>query len=339
MPTPDIRSHDHESKLLRGNPMGDDHVRRLPVYVPPGYDEDRAEPYPVVYLLAGWSGRGARYFEDGGAFSVSLPERFDRMIAAGEMRPFVAAFPDCTTKLGASQYVNSAANGPYMDYLCDELVPFVESLFNVRRDAAYRGLLGHSSGGFGALVTAMLRPDAFRAICSSAGDGWYEHLYVEPIPKIVRAVQKKGGVVPFIEAYLASPNPFGLLPSDDGIAMMSLGMCNCYAPNLDVPVLKGDLYFDLDTGELVPEVWAKFLAWDPVLMVERHLDALRSMRWIHLEAGTEDEYGLHLAHRQLARRMRDGGLAPVVDEYPGKHGGHHYRFADRIRRLLDALYT
>lgn len=338
MATPDIRTLEHTSQLLAGNLMGDPHVRRLPVYAPPGYDENRAEPYPVLYLLAGWSSRGARYFEDGGAFGESLPERFDRMIGDGTARPFVAVFPDCTTRLGASQYIDSAANGPYMRYLCDELVPFVERHFHVARDARYRGLLGHSSGGFGALVTAMLRPDAFRSICSSAGDGWYAHLYVGPIPKVIHVVEQEGGVVPFIEAFLKSPDPWGLLPPDHGLAMMCLGMCTCYAPNLDVPVLKGDLYFDLETGELVPDVWGKFLAWDPVLMVERHLDALRSMRWIHLEAATEDEYGLHLAHRQLARRLREHGLSPVVDEYPGKHGGHHYRFGDRVRRMLDAMY-
>jgi enterochelin esterase-like enzyme len=336
MAIPDLRIHEHESTLLRGNPMGDRHVRRLPIYVPPGYDADRRDPYPVVYLLAGWSGRGAKYLEDPGAFGESLLDRLDRRIGAGEMPPVVVVFPDCTTKLGASQYVNSPANGPYMDYLCDELVAYVEAHYHVARDASRRGVIGHSSGGFGALVTGMLRPDVFGSLCSSAGDGFYERLYVEPIPAIIRALEKAGGVTQFIQGYLASPNPFGLFPPDESVTMMSLGMCPCYAPNLEVPLLMGDLYFDPHTGELVPDVWAKFLAWDPVRMVEPHAVAIRSLRYIHLEAGVDDEYGLHLAHRQLARRMRDIGVTPHVDEYPGKHGGHHYRMADRIRRMLTA---
>ena len=119
--------------------------------------------------------------------------------------------------------------------------------------------------------------------------------------------------------------------------MMNLSVCSCYAPNLSVPKLHADLYFDLHTGEPVPDAWKRFLDWDPVLMVDRHVEALRSLRWIHLQAGTEDEYALHLAHRQLARRLDAHGIAHVIDEYPGKHGGHHWRMGERIRRMVEAM--
>ncbi|MBI2201715.1 MAG: hypothetical protein HYU43_07210, partial [Armatimonadetes bacterium] len=141
-------------------------------------------------------------------------------------------------------------------------------------------------------------------------------------------------VVPFIEGFLANPNPAGLLSHDEFETMMNLSICTCYAPNLAVPVLKGDLYFDLHTGDLVPDVWRKLLAWDPVHMVDDHVDALRRLRWIHLEAGTEDEYSLHLGHRKLAAKLEAHGIRHLIEEYPGKHGGHHYRMADRIRRML-----
>ena len=59
--------------------MGDPHVRKLPVYLPPNYSDRRKQPYPVVFLLAGWSGRGASYLNDGGAFSWSLAERLDTL--------------------------------------------------------------------------------------------------------------------------------------------------------------------------------------------------------------------------------------------------------------------
>jgi enterochelin esterase family protein len=333
----DVRVLRHDSRLLRGNAMGDPAERWLPVYVPPGYDPKRAEPYPVVFLLAGWSGRGARYLEDGGAFSPSLPERLDRMVAAGELPPTLVVFPDCSTRLGASQYVNSAANGPYMDYLADELVDFVDATFHTHRSADFRGVMGHSSGGSGALAAGMLRPDRFRYVCSSAGDGIYQLLYVHPIPTMIRCITKAGGVAPFIERFLASPNPMGLLGRDEGETMMCLSMSPCYAPNLDVPVLRGDLWFDLETGELVPHVWEKFLAWDPVLMVDRYAGNLRELRHIHLEAGTEDEYGLHLAHRQIAARLRRQGLDPIVGEYPGRHSGHHHRMADRLARMVGRM--
>lgn len=317
--------------------MGDPNIRRLPVYVPPGYDAKRKVPYPVVYLLAGWSGRGARYLADEGAFTVSLPDRLDQMITNGDVPPLLVVFPDGATKLGASQYINSAANGPYMDYLCDEIVSFVDSKFHTFKSREFRGVLGHSSGGFGAMVTGMLRPDTFAYFCSSAGDSWYEQLYQAPIPTMIGVIQKAGGVRTFMERFLESPNPGGLLKREDFETMMNLSMCACYAPNLSVPVLCGDLYFDIESGELIPEAWNKFLAWDPVRMVERYADALRQMKWIHLEAGTEDEYGLHIGHRQVARRLKAHGISFYLEEYPGKHSGHHYRFGDRIRKMLEKM--
>lgn len=334
---PDVRVHLHESKLLRGNPMGDPHVRRLPVWVPPGYDAKRAEPYPVVFLLAGWSGRGARYLDDTGAFTPSLPDRLDAAVRDGTLKPTIVVFPDAATKLGASQYVNSISNGPYMDYVCDELVDFVDAQYHTHRSRDFRGTIGHSSGGFGALVIGMLRPDRFSAIGSSAGDGWYEWLYFKPIPAMIAVLERAGGVGPFIEKFLAHPNPRDCLSRDEVETMMNLSMCACYAPNPNVPVLKGDLYFDPHTGELVPSVWKKFLDWDPVLMVDKHAEALKKLRWIHLQAGTDDEFALHLAHRQLAKRLVAHGIDHVIDEYPGKHGGHHWRMAERIRRMVDQM--
>lgn len=337
LPRPRVVVLEHESRLLRDNPMGDPAVRRLPVYLPPGYDAERDERLPVVYLLAGWSGRGAHYLSDPGVFAVSLADELERRMTEGSMERAVVVFPDCGTRLGASQYVNSTANGPYMDYLCDELVPFVDAELRTDPRRERRGLVGHSSGGFGAMVTAMLRPDRFAAICSSAGDSWYEFLYVHSLATTVDTLRRAGGVEPFLEKWLASPNPRGLLGSDAEITMLNLSMCPCYAPNPSVRGLRGDLYFDPTTGALSPSTWERFLAWDPVHMIEPHAAAWRSLLHVDLEAGSEDEYGLHLGHRQIARRLTALGVAHRIAEYPGKHGGHHHRMPDRIARMLAAL--
>jgi enterochelin esterase family protein len=334
---PEIRTCIFESLLLGGNPMGDPARRRLPVYVPPGYDPKRSDPYPVVYMLAGWGSRGARYLNDEGAFAESLPERCDRMIDAGEMGAALVVFPDATTRLGASQYINSVANGPYMDHLCDEIVPFVDRTFHTHGHRSHRGIMGHSSGGFGALVTGMLRPDVFGYVCSSAGDSWYDHLYRKPIPMMVEVIGREGGVAALIDKFLAHENPRGHTSPQVSETIMNLSMCACFAPNLDVPVLHGDLYFDRETGELIPAVWEKFLAWDPIHMVDRCVKNLRTLEWIHLEAGSQDEYGLHLGHRQIAKRLKRIGVDHVLEEYPGRHGGHHWRFGYRMKRMLEKM--
>src|SRR5262249_53780617 len=145
-----------------------------------------------------------------------------------ELQPILVVFPDCATKLGASQYINSPSNGRYMDYLCDELVPFIDAQFHTYKSREFRGITGHSSGGFGTLVTGMLRPDAFSCLCSSAGDTGYEYLYTASIPTMIRSIDKAGSLKEFVEKFLGSPNPGGLLTRDDFETMMNLAMCACY---------------------------------------------------------------------------------------------------------------
>ena len=53
-----VRVESLESRVLRGNPLGDPHVRRVPVYLPPSYARGRRR-YPVITLLAGFTGTGA----------------------------------------------------------------------------------------------------------------------------------------------------------------------------------------------------------------------------------------------------------------------------------------
>jgi len=332
-----IRAFDHTSELLEGNPLGDPHTRKLPVYLPPGYSDRRKQPYPVIFMLAGWGGRGAHYLSDGGAFSASIPEALDTLVESKQMHPCIVVFPDASTKLGASQYVNSPVTGPYMDYVCDELVDWVDRRFHTHASRDYRGIVGHSSGGFGALVSAMMRSDRFSALCSSAGDSFYELLYTDSIGSVVDEVGKAGGIEAFVNGFIEGPNPMGLRSKSAIDAMMVLSMASCFTPNPNVPVIYGDLWFDLQTGALIADVYQRLLAWDPVKMIDRFVPELRSLHWIHLEAGSDDEYGLHLGHRQLAARFEAHSIPFVLDEYPGKHSGHHYRMPERIRRLLDAM--
>ncbi len=332
-----VRAFTHKSEILASNAWGDPHERQVHVYLPPNYSDRRKEPYPVVFLLAGWSGRGAHFLADGGVFSASLPERLDKLIEAKQMKPVIVVFPDGTSRLGSSQYVNSPVNGNHMDYLCDELVDWVDSRFHTHKSRYHRGVVGHSSGGFGALVVGMLRSDRFSAVCSSAGDSWYAYLYTHTIPLTIRTLDHAGGVGPFVDRFLQSPNPRGLLGHAATITMLNLSMCSCFTPNPHVPHIKGDLWFELETGVLIDDVWKRLLAWDPLHMIDHHLTELRSLSWIHLEAGTDDEYGLHLGHRQLAAKLARHDIAHVIDEYPGPHGGHHHRMADRIARMVDRL--
>ena len=45
-----------ESELLRGNPLGDPHVRPIWVYTPPGYEDSGTTRYPAIYVIQGYTG-------------------------------------------------------------------------------------------------------------------------------------------------------------------------------------------------------------------------------------------------------------------------------------------
>ena len=69
-----------ESAILQGNPPGGPHIRDLHVYLPPGY-ERATERYPVVWGLAGFTGRGRTMLNDV-AWTPGIADRMDALIAA-----------------------------------------------------------------------------------------------------------------------------------------------------------------------------------------------------------------------------------------------------------------
>ena len=101
------------------------------------------------------------------------------------------------------------APGRYHSYLCDEVVPFVDARYRTLPEAAHRGITGKSSGGFGAMITPMLRPDLFGGLASHAGDALYELCYIPSFGKAVRALRDYDGSY---ERFWAD---FALAPADE----------------------------------------------------------------------------------------------------------------------------
>ena len=118
-----------ESELLAGNPLGDPTRRPLYVYRSPGVELDHPKPLPTVYFIQGFTGQ-IDMVKDHDALQPNIVERIDAMFAAGDCPAAIVAFVDCWTSYGGSQFLNSASTGRYQDYLCDEVVPFVDSLLS-----------------------------------------------------------------------------------------------------------------------------------------------------------------------------------------------------------------
>ena len=81
-----VTIHELESRVLTGNALGDPATRRIPVYLPPGYDKESSrEGYPVVYFLAGFSGGGTLLLNET-LWGENLPDRLDRLAIEAKWR-------------------------------------------------------------------------------------------------------------------------------------------------------------------------------------------------------------------------------------------------------------
>jgi enterochelin esterase family protein len=318
------------SRALRGNPLGDPSDRELPVYLPPGYDERRR--FPVIFCLAGFTGTGRMLLNDQ-AWAPGLATRMDALLARGIARPAVLAMPDCFTRLGGSQYLNSTALGPYEDHLVEELVPAVDRVFRTLPAREHRGVVGKSSGGYGALRLAMRRSDLFGAAACHSGDMGFEYCYLPDFPKAVAGLGRHGGIAGFLRAFDRAPRKTGEL-----LAVLNvLAMAAAYSPNRKARPLGFDLPFDEKTGELRGEVWTRWLENDPVRMVEGTADALRSLGLLYLDCGTRDEWNLHLGARMLAQRLREKRVRHVHEEFDDGHLSIPYRYDVSLPLLTRAL--
>ena len=319
------------SEALRGNPLGDPHERPLWVYLPPGYDESRR--YPSIYVIQGYTGQLDMWRNRSPFGAQTYPELCDGVFASGEVPPAIVVWVDAWTKLGGSQFLDSPAIGGYHTYLCDEVVPWVDARYPTLADAAHRGIQGKSSGGYGAMVTPMLRPELFGGFATHAGDALFEACYAKDFPATARLLRDRyeGSYEGFWDDFLARPL---VSRSGDDVLVNTWGMAAAYSADDDGTVR---LPFD-DTGKPLPDVWERWLRWDPVRMVERHADALRRMRAIYVDAGKSDEYYLDLGAEAFRRELERIGVTDVFFElFEGKHGGIVWRYPIALRYLAERL--
>jgi enterochelin esterase family protein len=315
------------SPALEGNALGDPAARYTPVYLPHDYDAESPRRFPVVYWLHGYTGTAF-----GGLswrpWEPSLPEVMDRAVTQAG-RSAILVLVDGFTRYGGSQYVNSSLNGRYEDYVVRDVVSWVDARYRTIAEPAGRAVAGKSSGGYGALVLGMRHPEVFGALASVSGDAYFELGYKPDFPKLLAQIAKHGGIQEFLEAFVAKTRKSG----DEIGAMNMAAMAMAYSPHPQSP-WGFDLPFDTYSGELIPEVWARWEAADPVTLAAEHADDLRRLRLVYFECGTRDEFNLQYGARILHRRLEALGVPHEHVEFDDGHMGISYRYEAVLGRLL-----
>jgi hypothetical protein len=325
--------HELESETLRDNPLGDPYRRPLWVYLPPGYDDAAQRRYASVYLIQGLAGQ-LDMWRNRTPFRRTFPELADDLFARGDTPPCILVWVDCWTSLGGSQFLDSAATGRYHTYLCDEVVPWVDARYRTLPAAEHRGIAGKSSGGYGAMVTPILRPDLFGGLATHAGDALFEACYLPEFRQVARVLRDDydGSYGRFWEDFRSRP---AFSKDSDHELLNAWCMAACYSADDDGSVR---LPFDPATGQLVPDVWARWLAWDPVRMVRCHADAVRSLRAIYVDAGKRDEFYLDLGAEAYRRALVDVGVRDLRFElFEATHTSIEYRYPLGVEYLAERL--
>jgi hypothetical protein len=328
-----IDSHEIESEALRGNPLGDPNRRPLWVYVPPGYDDEPDRRYPSIYVIQGLTGQ-IDMWRNRSAFRRNFPELADEAFASGDAAPAILVYVDCWTSLGGSQFLDSPGTGRYHTYLCDEVLPWVDERYRTLAAPEHRGIAGKSSGGYGAMVTPMLRPDLFGGLATHAGDALFENCYLPEFRETTRALRDEyeGSYERFWEDFRSRP---AFSKDSDHFLLDSWCMAACYSADEDGTVR---LPFDPATGRLIAEIWDRWLEKDPVRMVPRYADALRDVRAIYIDAGKRDEWYLDLGAEAYRRALADIGVTDVYFElFDATHMAIEYRYPLSVIYLADRL--
>ncbi|HVC87116.1 MAG TPA: alpha/beta hydrolase-fold protein [Gaiellaceae bacterium] len=310
--------HTIASDALRGNPLGDPSERDLWVWVP----DEEGRRYPAVYVLHAHM-RSAQSWFNVEPFARSYPEEIAALAPDA-----VVVLVDSWTSVGGSQWIDSHGIGRYGTYLREEVVPFVDGRFPTIPDAAHRGLQGKSSGGYGALVTALERPDLFSAAAAHAPDALFEVTNAHGFAAAARELCEHhgGSLAEFLRTFQGFHSQGDALLNE--LAVCALAFSD------------GELPFDPETAMLVPDVWDRWLAHDPARLAARHPDAVRALRGLWLDAGDADEYFLDLGALALRRAFIAAGLPQDVlrfELFSGGHRGLTWRYPLSLAFLVERL--
>ena len=320
---------------LEDNPLKDPATRVVPVYLPPSYDGGK-RTYPVIYLLSGFASTGLSFLN----YSFgrpTVPEAVDTLIREGLMEETILVMADCMTRYGGSQYVDSTATGMYESYLCRELIPFIDSRFRTSATGRHRAVVGKSSGGFGALRLGMRHPELFSAIACHSGDMGFDLCYRPNFAPAARILEKyRGSLRSFFETWESLDKK----PRGEFALLDIMAMAAAYSPDPSRSAPENmTLPFNPRTCELIPEIWEKWLKFDPLEMIrsEQYREALGRMRLLFLDCGSLDEYNLQFGHRKFSDLLTASGIRHRYEEFADSHTDTSYRYRTSLPQLASAI--
>lgn len=292
------------AKSIKGNPAGEDSLRRLTIYLPPGYEIGKKK-YPVIYFLHGFTSTDSSFVERFGIKGLA-----DTAIMLGELKPVILVFPNSYTSFKGSFYTNSSLTGNWADYIAKDVVNYVDRKFRTIPTRNSRGICGHSMGGNGAIKIGMLFSNVFGAVyaLSPARLNWGDGL-TETSPYFTKVREAK--------TMEDITKDFFILEVAD--------LARTYSPNPD----RGPFFVDLPyepRGNSLVRIDSVYEKWNrnlPITMIDSHIDALKSLNALKLDWGRNENFPfIPIACLEFSRKLESLHITHYAESYIGDHADH-----------------
>jgi len=289
---------------LAGNLSGDTADRKVKVYLPPGYQNDKRKRYPVIYFLHGY-GTDSEFYQR----TLGWPQSIDRGLAAASLPGMIVVMPDAMTPYGGSMYSNSITTGDWEAFVAKDLVAYIDSHYRTLARREARGLSGHSMGGYGTIRIAMKYPQQFIALYAMSAC-CLDPRGANPTDANLEKLAKAGDVA--------------AIPT---LGRTTLAASAAWAPNAQRP----PFFMDLPTkdGAARPDVLARYAANSPVAMVSQYVPQMKSFRSIMMDIGTADRLiAGNLALHEMMQRLG------IAHDYVTYDGDHTNRIPERFEKQV-----
>ena len=306
------------SAALEGNLLGDSPDRETYVYLPPGYDSNPDQRYPVVYMLHGYGLRAEgwmRIFRIESAINTAMTGSGGGVGTGPRVRDMIVVSPSSYNFYDGAMYTSSQATGDWDRFIAGELVDYIDSHYRTLPQRESRGLMGHSMGGYGAFRIGMRHPEVFSALYPMAACCMLD-------------AGKASENLAIAETYKTRADVDALRYPDKS----TMARAAAWSPNPNRP----PLYFDLpvENGVERPEIQAKWLANSIFAMLDQYTHNLRMYKAIKFDVGDEDN--LKASNQDLDAKLTEVGIEHTFEIYPGDHNN---KVSERIETSVLPFFS
>jgi S-formylglutathione hydrolase FrmB len=304
------------------NTGGENPVRSVSIYLPPGYDQT-TNRYPIIYYLPGFAQTDSSTIA-----SDHLDQLLDKAIVTRKIRPVIVVVPNENTLYRGSYNTNSSLTGNWIDFTAKELVTYVDQHYRTIPNGDSRGITGYSMGGGGAIKLGMFFPDIFSVVYG-----------ISPGPLVlVGELGANGEGFRRVQQIKTREELINTKSLTDFLTNALVAMGRAFSPNPSKPPFYCDLPFtyqgdSLITDYRVLELWNKNM---PFEMVENYSDNLKKLRAVKFDWGRNDEVALvRLGSQMFSQKLEAIGINHYAEEYIGTHFNKIY--TEDGRALNDML--